>query len=84
MFWVSAFDKKDGPLTEEENDQYILVKEKMLGNIKFIGQLTVSCLVGGWGGGGASCIRHCFVISKVFDVKMVSLSLLFYGKSFDV
>lgn len=37
-----AFDKKDGPLTEEECEQYHLAKEKMLGNIKFIGK---PCLV---------------------------------------
>ncbi|XP_070199446.1 eukaryotic translation initiation factor 4 gamma 2-like, partial [Littorina saxatilis] len=36
---TEVFDKKDGPLTEEENDQYLLAKEKMLGNIKFIGEL---------------------------------------------
>lgn len=36
---TEAFDKKDGPLTEEECEQYHLAKEKMLGNIKFIGEL---------------------------------------------
>ncbi|XP_076471182.1 eukaryotic translation initiation factor 4 gamma 2-like [Babylonia areolata] len=36
---TEAFDKKDGPLTEEEREQYHLAKEKMLGNIKFIGEL---------------------------------------------
>nr|KAG5693281.1 hypothetical protein BaRGS_011602 [Batillaria attramentaria] len=36
---TEVFDKKDGPLTEEENEQYHLAKEKMLGNIKFIGEL---------------------------------------------
>lgn len=36
---TEAFDKKDGPLTEEESEQYHLAKEKMLGNIKFIGEL---------------------------------------------
>jgi len=41
VFLISAFDKKDGPLTEEENEQYHLAKEKMLGNIKFIGQFTI-------------------------------------------
>ncbi|KAL8609080.1 hypothetical protein ACOMHN_033673 [Nucella lapillus] len=36
---TEAFDKKDGPLTEEECEQYHVAKEKMLGNIKFIGEL---------------------------------------------
>ena len=35
---VSAFDKKDGPLTAEEEEQRTLAKHKMLGNIKFIGE----------------------------------------------
>lgn len=49
-FVVAVFDKKDGPLTEEENDQYLLAKEKMLGNIKFIGEMFVCLLVAlsGW------------------------------------
>ncbi|KAL8614445.1 hypothetical protein ACOMHN_007781 [Nucella lapillus] len=36
---TEVFDKKDGPLTEDEREQYHLAKEKMLGNIKFIGEL---------------------------------------------
>lgn len=35
---VAVFDKKDVPLTEEECEQYHIVKKKMLGNIKFIGK----------------------------------------------
>ena len=33
-----AYDKKDG-LTPEEEEERIIVKRKMLGNIKFIGEL---------------------------------------------
>jgi len=36
---TEAFDKKDVRLTEEECEQYHIVKKKMLGNIKFIGEL---------------------------------------------
>lgn len=36
---TEAFDRKDGPLTPEEAEQYHLAKRKMLGNIKFIGEL---------------------------------------------
>mgnify|MGYP001800070330 CR=1 FL=1 len=35
--FFSAFDKKDGPLTPEEEEQRSNDKRKMLGNIKFIG-----------------------------------------------
>ncbi|XP_076335649.1 N-acetyltransferase 1 isoform X1 [Tachypleus tridentatus] len=34
-----AFDKRDGPLTPEEEEQRGIAKHKMLGNIKFIGEL---------------------------------------------
>uniref|UniRef100_A0A0L8G7H1 MIF4G domain-containing protein n=1 Tax=Octopus bimaculoides TaxID=37653 RepID=A0A0L8G7H1_OCTBM len=36
---TEAFDKKDGPLNDDEAEQYHLAKQKMLGNIKFIGEL---------------------------------------------
>ena len=36
---TEAFDHEDGPLTPEESEQYHLAKRKMLGNIKFIGEL---------------------------------------------
>jgi len=36
---TEAFDKKDVRLTDEECEQYHIVKKKMLGNIKFIGEL---------------------------------------------
>ncbi|XP_076449980.1 eukaryotic translation initiation factor 4 gamma 2-like [Babylonia areolata] len=36
---TEVLDKKDGPLTDEEREQFQLAKEKMLGNIKFIGEL---------------------------------------------
>lgn len=36
---TAAFDKKDVELTEEECEQYHIVKKKMLGNLKFIGEL---------------------------------------------
>ncbi|XP_041366802.1 eukaryotic translation initiation factor 4 gamma 2-like [Gigantopelta aegis] len=36
---TEVFDKKDGPLTDEEVEQLHLAKQKMLGNIKFIGEL---------------------------------------------
>uniref|UniRef100_A0A665UZ99 Eukaryotic translation initiation factor 4 gamma 2 n=1 Tax=Echeneis naucrates TaxID=173247 RepID=A0A665UZ99_ECHNA len=36
---VELFDKHDGPLTSEEEEQRAIAKIKMLGNIKFIGEL---------------------------------------------
>ncbi|KAF5897482.1 eukaryotic translation initiation factor 4 gamma 2-like, partial [Clarias magur] len=36
---VEIYDKKDGPLTSEEEEQRAIAKLKMLGNIKFIGEL---------------------------------------------
>lgn len=36
---TEAYDKKDGPLTTDEEEQRSVVKHKMLGNIKFIGEL---------------------------------------------
>uniref|UniRef100_A0A3P8X0K0 Eukaryotic translation initiation factor 4 gamma 2 n=2 Tax=Cynoglossus semilaevis TaxID=244447 RepID=A0A3P8X0K0_CYNSE len=36
---VEVFDKQDGPLTPEEEEQRAIAKIKMLGNIKFIGEL---------------------------------------------
>jgi len=36
---VEIFDKTDGPLTSEEEEQRAVAKIKMLGNIKFIGEL---------------------------------------------
>ncbi|XP_012944047.1 eukaryotic translation initiation factor 4 gamma 2 [Aplysia californica] len=36
---TEVFDKKDVRLTEEECEQYHIVKKKMLGNLKFIGEL---------------------------------------------
>jgi len=36
---TEAFDKKDVALSEEECEQYHIVKKKMLGNLKFIGEL---------------------------------------------
>lgn len=45
-FSIAVFDKKDGPLTEEESEQYHVAKEKMLGNIKFIGlSIYHNCLL---------------------------------------
>ena len=39
LFPVTAFDKRDG-LTPEEEEQKIIAKRKMLGNIKFVGKTT--------------------------------------------
>ncbi|XP_023238613.1 eukaryotic translation initiation factor 4 gamma 2-like [Centruroides sculpturatus] len=36
---IKTFDKKDGPLSAEEEEQRAVAKHKMLGNIKFIGEL---------------------------------------------
>uniref|UniRef100_A0A671XJ49 Eukaryotic translation initiation factor 4 gamma 2 n=1 Tax=Sparus aurata TaxID=8175 RepID=A0A671XJ49_SPAAU len=36
---VELFDKDDGPLTSDEEEQRAIAKIKMLGNIKFIGEL---------------------------------------------
>jgi translation initiation factor 4G len=36
---TEAFDQKDGPLTSDEEEQFLVAKHKMLGNIKFIGEL---------------------------------------------
>lgn len=35
----SVYDKNDNPLTSEEEEQRAIAKIKMLGNIKFIGEL---------------------------------------------
>ena len=37
--YVSEFYQKDGPLNAEESEQFVVAKHKMLGNIKFIGEL---------------------------------------------
>ena len=37
LFPMTAFDKRDG-LTPEEEEQKIIAKRKMLGNIKFVGK----------------------------------------------
>ena len=37
--YVLVYDKQDGPLTTEEEEQRTIAKIKMLGNIKFIGEL---------------------------------------------
>lgn len=39
MFLFSVYDKHDNPLTSEEEEQHAIAKIKMLGNIKFIGEL---------------------------------------------
>lgn len=44
LYWYTSlpsvvFDKKDSPLTSEEEEQRAIAKIKMLGNIKFIGEL---------------------------------------------
>lgn len=44
-FSVAAFDTKNGPLTEEEEDARHLAKHKMLGNITFIGTLQYDLAV---------------------------------------
>lgn len=36
---VLVYDKQDNPLTSEEEEQRAIAKIKMLGNIKFIGEL---------------------------------------------
>ncbi|KTG39454.1 hypothetical protein cypCar_00035843, partial [Cyprinus carpio] len=36
---VDLYDKNDSPLTSEEEEQRAIAKIKMLGNIKFIGEL---------------------------------------------
>lgn len=38
-FCSSVYDKHDNPLTSEEEEQRAIAKIKMLGNIKFIGEL---------------------------------------------
>lgn len=37
--FTSVYDKHDNPLTSEEEEQRAIAKIKMLGNIKFIGEL---------------------------------------------
>lgn len=39
VFLSVVFDKHDNPLTSEEEEQHAIAKIKMLGNIKFIGEL---------------------------------------------
>lgn len=36
---IPVYDKHDNPLTSEEEEQRAIAKIKMLGNIKFIGEL---------------------------------------------
>jgi len=42
---VDIYDKHDGPLTSEEEEQRTIAKAKMLGNIKFIGELGKNDLI---------------------------------------
>lgn len=39
LLFTSVYDKHDNPLTSEEEEQRAIAKIKMLGNIKFIGEL---------------------------------------------
>lgn len=39
IYLLVVFDKHDNPLTSEEEEQRSVAKLKMLGNIKFIGEL---------------------------------------------
>ncbi len=39
IFFLPVYDKNDSPLTSEEEEQRGIAKIKMLGNIKFIGEL---------------------------------------------
>ena len=41
---VLAFDKKDGPLTPDEEEQRCTIKRKVLGNIRFIGKCWQSII----------------------------------------
>lgn len=66
-FTSVVFDKKDSPLTSEEEEQRSIAKIKMLGNIKFIGELGKLGLI------HESILHRC--------IKTVSVNL--YFGSFD-
>lgn len=38
----TVYDRRESPLTPDEAEQYHIAKQKMLGNIKFIGKRLVS------------------------------------------
>lgn len=41
-FSETVYDRRESPLTPDEAEQYHIAKQKMLGNIKFIGKHLVS------------------------------------------
>lgn len=66
-----VYDKKDGPLTSEEEEQRAIAKLKMLGNIKFIGELGKLDLI------HESILHKC--IKTVSRTCYIFLFFLFYG-----
>ena len=43
--YFSAFDRRDGSLSVEEQEEKALAKRKMLGNIKFIGMIFLYVII---------------------------------------
>lgn len=56
------YDRRESPLTPDEAEQYHIAKQKMLGNIKFIGKRFVSILYINpyWIlKGSNNCVKNC-------------------------
>ncbi|KTG45006.1 hypothetical protein cypCar_00004358, partial [Cyprinus carpio] len=66
---VDIFDKQDNPLTSEEEEQRAIAKFKMLGNIKFIGEL------------GKLDLIHESILHKCIKTSLMAISTLAYGRS---
>ncbi|XP_019624798.1 PREDICTED: eukaryotic translation initiation factor 4 gamma 2-like isoform X2 [Branchiostoma belcheri] len=59
----AAFDRDDGPLTPEQNEQKMVAKRKMLGNIRFIGELGKLDML-------SEAILHKCIKQMILDVKV--------------
>lgn len=61
-----VYDKQDNPLTSEEEEQRAIAKFKMLGNIKFIGEL------------GKLDLIHESILHKCIKTVCITLSISVY------
>ncbi|XP_066278711.1 eukaryotic translation initiation factor 4 gamma 2-like isoform X1 [Branchiostoma lanceolatum] len=59
----AAFDRDDGPLTPEQNEQKMVAKRKMLGNIRFIGELGKLDML-------SEAILHKCIKQMILEVKV--------------
>lgn len=73
FFWCFfpsiVFDKNDNPLTSEEEEQRAVAKIKMLGNIKFIGELGKLHLI------HESILHKCIKTVSFVNQQSVNLSV---------